>query len=122
MNLCVETALNVLTTLWEGGAAGGVGGGGLGLGTGAAGRSSPAGGGPGLITAEWPGNEWAVTLLTSFQTPLFPREPSSTFPVPVTGWHFLHGVWMSGFQLESASEGPGKLVKTQVPAPHRQHL
>lgn len=43
MNLCVETALNVLTTLREGGAAGGVGGGGLSMGTGAAGRSSPAG-------------------------------------------------------------------------------
>ena len=81
MNLCVETAPNVLTTLWEGGAARQWG---LGIGTGGWWEvfSRLAWPHPRAVkgfAAEGPGSGWAITLLTSFQTLLFPREPINTF-------------------------------------------
>lgn len=70
------------------------------------------------FAAEGPGNKGAISLLTSFPTLPFPGGPISTFTVPAAHWPFLHGCFRSGgFQLEPASESPGKPVKTQIPGP-----
>lgn len=131
MNLCVETAPNVPTTLWEGGATR------RGVwawapvparvprkaGSAASAawlhRRAPKG-----FAAEGPGNKGAISLLTSFPTLPFPGGPISTFTVPAAHWPFLHGCFRSGgFQLEPASESPGKPVKTQIPGhPPLQHF
>lgn len=91
MNLCVETAPNVLTTLWEGGA---VRRWGPGIGTGTGERAPPQRAVKGSA-AEGAESGWAITLLTSFQTLLFPLEPISTLPVSLTHWHFLRGCFRS---------------------------
>lgn len=90
MNLCVETAPNALTTLWEGGAARAVGPGHwhrwlvkpL---AGMAWSKAVKG-----FAAEGPGMDGLVPLLTSSQLFCCPGSPLTPF-FASHYWHFLHG-------------------------------
>ena len=126
MNLCVETAPNALTTLWEGGAARHWG---LGIGTGGWWEV------PSRLA--WPGPRAVKGLLRRDQAAdglslswhLFnssvPLGAHWHLSVPVTYRHFLHGCFRSViFQHELASSkhahlgtSPGRLVKTHSWAP-----
>lgn len=87
MNLCVETAPNVLTSLWEGGPPGS---GPWALARGAGERSSS--GCRGLIEGcQRPCHTKGCHSPGNFPTALFPQEPVGTSTVPVTCGNIRHG-------------------------------
>lgn len=115
MNLCVETAPNVLTTPWEGGAARQ-----WGPGTGTGGwwevlswLAWPHPRAVKGVAAEGPGSGWVFSLLTLFQTLRLPQESINTFSscqsLPGISSMGVSDLWLFDLSLNQIT---WRLVKT----------